>query len=87
MNLKQFMRQVDTGAIGGAIAIAQPLVAVRSAGDKHAAELLLRFCDEHPTMTYHDVEQVLLTALFWLQLWGTLEYAQGEPEVRNGEPE
>lgn len=76
MTLQQFAACIENGMVGSAIAIDPTLVLRRSAEDKAAAEILGRLADEHPGWTHDQVEQTLITALFWLQLWNGLTTAR-----------
>lgn len=85
MELAHFAAAIGTGMTGATIAIERPLAVTRGTHDKVAADILTWLAEDHSKLTYADVEQVLLTALFWLQLWGALEFSQGTPETRNRE--
>jgi hypothetical protein len=80
MDLRQFAAAIGTGMTDAPIAIDPALVLRRSETDKAAAEILGRLADEHPTWTHDQVEQTLVAALFWLQLWNALATARAAQE-------
>lgn len=72
MNPSEFYDLIGSGQTGGTVAIAEPLVFVRSEADKVAADLMRYLIDTYPTMTHAQLEESLQTALFWSQLWSGL---------------
>ena len=72
MTPKDLYTLIGNGMTGELIAIATPLTFNRSAEDKIAADLMLYLCDKYPAMTHAELEQALITALFWSTLWNAL---------------